>query len=288
MRSASPRFDYGKTVPWVTRNGNVLAAAAGPDALEFEATSHLKVTTSSTRPSSPSRPANGWDSCSAGINRGRSRRADRRGDALGDRGVVEGLGGPIDVCGRLAGGRRALAHHAEGPDLRADGRHRRRAHDVAAGVPRRRPQLGLPLLLAAGRGADARRADGRRLLEEAPRWRDWLLRAVAGDPERPPDHVRARRRAPARRVRARGCPGYEGSASGARRQRRVGPAAARRLRRGDRRAVPGPRARDAAGARAQTAVAASDLDWLEAHWQRARRRHLGGARRPRGTSCTRR
>jgi GH15 family glucan-1,4-alpha-glucosidase len=30
-----PRFDYGKTVPWVTRNGNVLSATAGPDALEL-------------------------------------------------------------------------------------------------------------------------------------------------------------------------------------------------------------------------------------------------------------
>ena len=38
---------------------------------------------------------------------------------------------------------------------------------------------------------------------EARAWRDWLLRAVAGDPGRPPDHVRADRRAPAAGVRAR-------------------------------------------------------------------------------------
>ena len=36
--------------------------------------------------------------------------------------------------------------------------------------------------------------------EEAMAWRDWLLRAVAGDPSRAADHVRRRRRAEARRV----------------------------------------------------------------------------------------
>ena len=46
---------------------------------------------------------------------------------------------------------------AEGADVRADRRDRRRADDVAAGVDRRRAQLGLPLLLAARRDADAAR-----------------------------------------------------------------------------------------------------------------------------------
>ena len=39
--------------------------------------------------------------------------------------------------------------------------------------------------------------------DEAHAWRDWLLRAVAGDPAEAPDHVRRRRRAPPDRVRAR-------------------------------------------------------------------------------------
>ena len=30
-----PRFDYGRTRPWVSRDGNILRAAAGPDALEL-------------------------------------------------------------------------------------------------------------------------------------------------------------------------------------------------------------------------------------------------------------
>ena len=56
-----------------------------------------------------------------------------------------------------------LADHAQGAHLRADRRNRRRADDVAARGPRRRAQLGLPLLLAARRDAHAARAARRRL-----------------------------------------------------------------------------------------------------------------------------
>ena len=55
-----------------------------------------------------------------------------------------------------------LADHAQGVHLRADGRHRRCAHHVAARDPGRRAQLGLSLLLAARRGARAPRADSSR------------------------------------------------------------------------------------------------------------------------------
>ena len=92
---------------------------------------------------------------------------------------------------------RPLADGAEGAHVRADRRDRRRPDDVAAGVDRRRPQLGLPLLLAARRDADAARAAQRR-----PRRRGGALAAVAAArgrrrPGRPPDHVRRRRRAAA-------------------------------------------------------------------------------------------
>ena len=75
---------------------------------------------------------------------------------------------------------------------------RRGADDVAAGVPRRRAQLGLPLLLAPRRGAHAGRADGRRLRrrgDELPRLGAPRRRRRPGGH---PDHVRPRRRAPAR------------------------------------------------------------------------------------------
>ena len=56
------------------------------------------------------------------------------------------------------------------------------AVDVPARGLRRRAQLGLPLLLAARRRHDAGGPARARLLEEATEWRDWLLRAVAGNP----------------------------------------------------------------------------------------------------------
>ncbi len=72
--------------------------------------------------------------------------------------------GASQIARRVARGGDALADHAEGADLRADRRHRRGADDLAAGTARRRAQLGLPLLLAARRHADAAGADERRLL----------------------------------------------------------------------------------------------------------------------------
>ena len=47
--------------------------------------------------------------------------------------------------------------------------------------------------------------------EEARAWRDWLLRAVAGDPAAAADHVRRRRRAAAPELELPWLPGYEGS-----------------------------------------------------------------------------
>ena len=83
--------------------------------------------------------------------------------------------------GRLARRRAALAHHLEGPHLRADRRHRGRRHHLSARDPRGRAQLGLPLLLAARRHAHPGVAHAGRLPRRSLAWRDWLLRAVAGD-----------------------------------------------------------------------------------------------------------
>ena len=76
------------------------------------------------------------------------------------------------------------------------------------------------------------------LLRAATRTRRWpcatcVFRAVAGRPGQPPDHVRARRRAAADRVRAAVPARLRGLEPGARRQRGVGAVPARRLRRGD-------------------------------------------------------
>ena len=92
---------------------------------------------------------------------------------------------PLHVRRRVARAVVRVADHAQGADLRADRRHRRRADDVAARAARRRAQLGLPLLLAARRHLHALRAAcSAGYSDEARAWRDWLLRAVAGEPGR--------------------------------------------------------------------------------------------------------
>ena len=128
----------------------------------------------------------------------RRARAGRHGDVLArlDRPAHE------RAAGGVARDRRALADRAEGAHLRADRRHRRRADDVAAGMDRQRPQLGLPLLLAARRDAHAARAAQRGLCR-----RGGAVAALAAARRRrrsgrPADHVRRRRRAAADRVRA--------------------------------------------------------------------------------------
>ena len=65
------------------------------------------------------------------------------------------LGERVRPRRRLSRGDPPVAPRAQGDDLRADGRDRRRPHDVAARAHRRRSKLGLPLLLAARRDADA-------------------------------------------------------------------------------------------------------------------------------------
>ena len=163
---------------------------------------------------------------------------------------------------------RALADHAQGADLRADRRHRRRADHLAARAARRRAQLGLPLLLAARRDVHALRAAAAPATrDEARAWRDWLLRAVAGRPGAAADHVRPRRRAAADRARARLAARLRGLGAGAHRQRRRRPVPARRLRRGawtrcTRRAQAGLEPRRRRLARCSSAL----LEFLERRW----------------------
>src|SRR5207248_1643275 len=82
------------------------------------------------------------------------------------------------------------------------------------------------------RDADAHRDAERRLSARSPRLARLATARGRRRPGRSTDHVRARRREAARRARARLAPGLRGLAPGARRQRRVGAVAARRLRRG--------------------------------------------------------
>ena len=76
-------------------------------------------------------------------------------------------------------------------------------------------------------------------LDEAGAWRDWLLRAVAGDPAEMQIMYGLAGERRLTEMELDWLPGYEGAQAGARRQRRLEAVPARRLRRGARRDVPG-------------------------------------------------
>ena len=181
------RFDYGQVVPWVRtdrrpdggdrRPGRARLPHAGRDARRG-ADDRLGVLARAGQRASRS--------CSPGSPRTKSlRRAESTPRRPSATPRTTGATGP-----------RACTHHGDYHDeithsllvLKAltyapDRRHRRGADHVAAGAARRRPQLGLPLLLAPRRDAHALTACSRRAT--ATRrcgWRQWLLRAVAGDP----------------------------------------------------------------------------------------------------------
>ena len=131
----------------------------------------------------------------------------------------------------------ALAHHAEGADLRADRRHRRGADHQPARDAGRHSQLGLSFLLAARRDAVAARPDERRLL----RGGGGMARLAAACRRRPAAQaqimysITGENRAD--RMGGRLAAGLRGLAAGAHRQRCARAAPARRLRRGDGRAA---------------------------------------------------
>ena len=124
-----------------------------------------------------------------------------------------------------------------------DRRHRGRAHDVAA----RAASAACATGTTATAGCATPRSRSTRscaagYTDEARAWRDWLLRAVAGDPA----HLQIMYGVAGERRLAEyeldWLPGLRGLGAGAHRQRRRRPVPARRLRRGARRAAPGARA----------------------------------------------
>ena len=264
----TPRFDYGRTRPWVRTVDGALAAAAGPDALELRERRAAAGRRFPARGRVYRRPGQrvgfvltyhpSWEAPPPAIDAG--------GSASTDTGVVGRVVGPVDVSRRLGRGGRTLADHPEGADVRADWRHRRRTHDLAAGVPGRGSKLGLSLLLAAGQRAPSRRTDGRRVHRRGRQLEGLAAPCGRRQSGRPPDHVRPRRRAAARRVRA-------GLASGVQNSRpvRVGNAAS------------GQRQLDVYGEVMDAMFRARKLgmppaahawdverqiiEWLESHWQ---------------------
>jgi hypothetical protein len=74
-----------------------------------------------------------------------------------------------------------FADHAARDDFSGQRRYCQRADHFPAGAIGRLPQLGLPFLLAPRRDLHFARADERGL-DEAKRWRAWLIRAIGGEP----------------------------------------------------------------------------------------------------------
>ena len=170
---------------------------------------------------------------------------------------------------------------AQGPDLPADRRHRRRSDDLAAGDGRRRAQLGLPLRLDPRREPDARRALHRRLRRRGRGLRllhDELGRRARQRHRHAADHVRHRRRARPQRARAAAPRRLARLGARASRQRRLDTDPARRLRR----AADGARALPRAARRAASrdpALRRVPRGLRRAQLGAGRRGHVGDARR---------
>ena len=108
-------------------------------------------------------------------------------------------------------------------------------------------------------------------IDEARAWRDWLLRAVAGDPAKAQILYGVGGQRRVARVRARLAARVRGLAAGADRQRRARAVPARRVRRGDGRAAPGAR---------RTASIRDDHAWsLQRNADGVPRRRVGPAGR---------
>ena len=275
------RFDYGRLVPWVRRVGGDLCAVSGPDAvclrssvpvhgqgLKTEGEFTIKegeiasfVLTWHPSHQEPHEPPHAGGALERTLTWWRDWCSRLRYQGAWADEVLRSL---IML--------KALTYAPTGGIVAAP-------TTSLPGGDRRRPQLGLPLLLAARRGLHPVRAADARLPERrAPGAIGCSARSPATRPKLQIMYGLGGRAA-ADRVRDRLAARLRGLAPGAHRQRRRRPVPARRLRRGHRRAPPGATSRvctpddDSVGACSGTLV-----EFVETDWRRARRGHLGGAR----------
>ena len=195
--SVSIRFDYGSIIPWVRRRDDGILAIAGPDALflatpvELEGRNFHTVAEFDVREGERVPFVLTWYPS----HHPPPERVDPEQALADTESFWQEWVDRLHARRPLPRAPRPFARHAQGPDLRPDRRDRRGSHDLAPRGTRRRPKLGLPLLLAARRDAHPPRARPRGVRGRGP---GVAGLAPAGDrrPSRPaPDHVRTRRRA---------------------------------------------------------------------------------------------
>ena len=239
------RFDYGSVVPWVRRTDGGIHAIAGPDTLWLHTPVEHHGENLTTVAEFTVEPGERvpFDAHLASFLSSRRRRSMTRRRSWPK--TIEfwaEWAGPLHLPRARGASRRPLAHHAQGADLQADRRHRGGRDHVAARADRRRVATGI----TATAGCATRRSRSwpcsMRLHATKPTaWREWLLRAVAGDPSTV--QIMYGLAGERRLDRVRGLdwlPGYEKS-----KPVRIGNAAsrpvpARRLRRSRQRPVPRP------------------------------------------------
>ena len=276
------RFGFGADIPWVKKSedGSALLAICGQDMTVLR-------TPIETRGEDMTTVAE----FEVGEGADRSLRADLRSVAsaraeadrprtgvAGYRGILDRLVQPLQLRGRTSRPGDALADHAEGADYRPDRRHRRRAHDLAAGAIRRHAQLGLSLLLAARRHLHAAGADELGLYRRGGCLAPLAVARGGGLAGQHADHVRHLGPAAPSGVGGVVAARLRRRAAGADRQRRARAIATRRLWRTDRRLPPVARGQ-ARNGRNQLGAGMRGAAAPRRSVGQARSRHLGTPRR---------
>ena len=192
------RFNYGATVPWVNRlDDGTINAIAGPERLVLRTPAalygeDLKTVGEFTVEAGQSVPfvlsyGSSFQSPPPAIDPFKA--LERYGS------VLASMERSVSRRRALDRSRETLTHHTEGFDLRADGRDRRRRHDLASRALGRRAELGLSLLLAARRHLHALGLDESRILRRSTGMAGLAGARCRRQPAPDPNHVWSGRRA---------------------------------------------------------------------------------------------
>ena len=181
------RFDYGHVVPWMRRSDGHRVAVAGPDSVWLRSEPEVKTWGQDMSTRSSFTVGEG-EKVAFVLTWHPSH--EPRPDLVDPYEALEqsladwqAVGGALPVPGPLPGRRDALPDHPQGAHLRAHRRHRGRRPPPRC--PRRSAAYATGTTATAGCATPPspwRRCSRRAIWRRPRHWRDWLLRAVAGDP----------------------------------------------------------------------------------------------------------